>query len=1159
MGMFEDLAWPKLPAAMNVDPTAALAAVRSRSPTLPTFPNLKTPRISLAAATAATKDLFQQSAAASSAATTAAKDLFQLQSAAAKNLLEERSAAAKDLFQQSAAPLLASSPVQQLVHQPVFSSVPVTSIFSALESVTPASLNPGTVPIVENAHDDESITLDDVSSRNHSIFESAAPTTEPAASPSDSTSAPAPALPARVPPRIDTSVARFEPAENGDGPAPATSATAVVDASASPATVAVAPTQVGLAEDVSVNEPEELVPALDEPTHSVSPIEDRSAEILNEPVDVPTQVQPPVVEAPLQLDHVEVDVPDPNELALLHALAQVELAVAEAPVQQTDRADFDAPPLDEPTTSLLDDASLVEPITDDAILTSTQPDLEPVTPPAELDQGNRGSLVFEKPAFDDEGLTPVFDMAPAVAQLPTPVASPHSSLVDDKPATSRRVSQLSSSSSRRSSRASKTSSMILQGHHELVSTWVEKPDGTRVLQRRIVLHDSPTSAPATAPAIAPAAEPANDAEPSLAAPSPRSSMDLRRASTIMPNVINVMAATMPPTTFLSGYQSSMPYDTTISPFAPPMPRRGSSESTLTVTKAADAPKYPKDPKSIHALPAHRREACSPLAPEADLQSYRGLMNVAALTLVVSNLRLIIENFLSWGLLLTLPRNWVGTQDWVVGAVCIAFLGCVAAFSYSIEKTSATAGACFFVIESPMRRWALINLIAALVVPTCFVWFAVRDPVTGTAVMGLSVIVVLKLTSYHLVNAELRYFYNYGHNVPTYASKSDDDRAIYPRNITVANLVEFLSFPTLCYQPKYPRTDRVRVGAVIKYALETAAAIITMYTLVNQYMRPIVESTYAALTDPVTGDVHWTNASPVFLLERTLTLTLTTIYFWLAMFFGMFHAASNLQAELTRFADREFYLDWWNCSTIGAYWRLWNQPVHQWLKRHVYIPLVAGKWLPDPHHPPGALPDSPRGEIVGVSKQTAGLVCFFVSAVFHELLIAVPTKLVWMVGFGAMIVQVPLMAVSEKWDKKYRQWKPDGVNMLGNLLMWVTFCLIGHPTAVMLYYVYLKFGRVPDTPQDFLKACHLMLGFSRDGTADPQPAWGQRVANSMIPSLGKMRRDQNLGLKARSYTSVLFRDWCLGVEDTDMAHASARFIVSLNQAVSEIVAKGTVDV
>ncbi|KAJ3362358.1 hypothetical protein GGF32_006193 [Allomyces javanicus] len=825
-----------------------------------------------------TKDLFQQSAAASSAATSAAKDLLQLQLAAAKNLLEERSASAKDLFHQSAAPLLASSPDQQLVHQPVFSSVPITSIFSALESVTPARLIPGTVPIVENAHDDESITLDEVSSRTYSIFESAAPTTEPVCL-ADAVSVSVPVPPAAIP-EIDA-VAHDEPVENGDGPAPATSTT-----------VDDAPAHVGIAKGVSVHDPEESAPALDAPTRHVAPVEDRNAVILAAlvpEVDAPAlQAQPGVVEAPVQLDHVDVDVPVQPDLAVLDAPAQVKLSVvgapaqvelsvtdapvqaerfvADTPVQQADRADFDAPSPDDPTTTLLVDAPSVEPITDDVIPTRVQPDLEPITPPAEpVAQGDRNPLLL------------------------TPVASPRGSLVDDKPVTSRRVSQLSSFSSRRSSRASKTSSMILQGHHELASTWIEKPDGTRVLQRRIVLHDSPTYLPATAPAIAPAAEPANDAEPSLAAPSPRSSMDLRRASTIMPNVINVMATTMPPTTFPSG------------------------ESALTVTKAADSPKYPKDPKSIHALPAHRREACSLLAPEADLQSYRGLMDVA------------------------------------------------------------------------------------------------------------------------VVDAEL-----------------GADQPDYPRYITVANLVEFLSFPTLCYQPKYPRIDRVHVGKIIKYALQTAAAIV--------HMRPIVESTYAALTDPVTGDVHWTNASPVFLLERTLTLTPTIIYFWLTMFFGMFHAASNLQAELTRFADREFYLDWWNCSTIGAYWRLWNQPVHQWLKRHVYIPLVAGKWLPDPHHPPGALPDLPRGEIVGVSKQTAGLVCFFVSAVFHELLIAVPTKLVWMVGFGAMIrfgamiVQVPLMAVSEKWDKKYRQWKPDGVNMLGNLLMWITFCLIGHPTAVMLYYV-----------------------------------------------------------------------------------------------------------
>ena len=41
----------------------------------------------------------------------------------------------------------------------------------------------------------------------------------------------------------------------------------------------------------------------------------------------------------------------------------------------------------------------------------------------------------------------------------------------------------------------------------------------------------------------------------------------------------------------------------------------------------------------------------------------------------------------------------------------------------------------------------------------------------------------------------------------------------------------------------------------------------------------------------------------------------------------------------RFGDREFYKDWWNASTVGEYWRLWNMPVHKWLLRHIYYPAL----------------------------------------------------------------------------------------------------------------------------------------------------------------------------------------------------------------------------
>jgi sterol O-acyltransferase len=36
----------------------------------------------------------------------------------------------------------------------------------------------------------------------------------------------------------------------------------------------------------------------------------------------------------------------------------------------------------------------------------------------------------------------------------------------------------------------------------------------------------------------------------------------------------------------------------------------------------------------------------------------------------------------------------------------------------------------------------------------------------------------------------------------------------------------------------------------------------------------------------------------------------------------------------RFADRNFYDDWWNSSSFDQFARKWNKPVHEFLLRHV---------------------------------------------------------------------------------------------------------------------------------------------------------------------------------------------------------------------------------
>ena len=93
------------------------------------------------------------------------------------------------------------------------------------------------------------------------------------------------------------------------------------------------------------------------------------------------------------------------------------------------------------------------------------------------------------------------------------------------------------------------------------------------------------------------------------------------------------------------------------------------------------------------------------------------------------------------------------------------------------------------------------------------------------------------------------------------------------------------------------------------------------------------------------------------------------------------------AELSRFADRQFYEDFWNSTSQDEFARKWNRcvapllplfvqvltlssPVHLFLLRHVYT--------------------STRAEYK-LSKHGATFVTFLLSACVHELVMIVVTK------------------------------------------------------------------------------------------------------------------------------------------------------------------------
>lgn len=252
---------------------------------------------------------------------------------------------------------------------------------------------------------------------------------------------------------------------------------------------------------------------------------------------------------------------------------------------------------------------------------------------------------------------------------------------------------------------------------------------------------------------------------------------------------------------------------------------------------------------------------------------------------------------------------------------------------------------------------------------CYYWL--KSPlVTGLPCFWFTIL-LMKTISYVLVNSEMRKADWYGIKIPEI-----DQSQAYPNNITLQNLVYFILAPTLCYQASYPRSERFRIRFFVKRLLELCTLMGMMWFLAEQYSRPTLRNSLRPF-----DELNW-----FALLERLLKLSIPSLYIWLLIFYAFFHSYLNMWAEVLRFGDRQFYLPWWNASTIAQYWRLWNIPVYQFFKRHVYIPLRK------------AYPKSPW---------IANTAAFFISAIGHEVVVGVPTHIFQGWAFLGMISQIPL--------------------------------------------------------------------------------------------------------------------------------------------------------
>ncbi|CAD6585412.1 MAG: hypothetical protein ASARMPRED_002153 [Alectoria sarmentosa] len=228
---------------------------------------------------------------------------------------------------------------------------------------------------------------------------------------------------------------------------------------------------------------------------------------------------------------------------------------------------------------------------------------------------------------------------------------------------------------------------------------------------------------------------------------------------------------------------------------------------------------------------------------------------------------------------------------------------------------------------------------------------------------------------------------------------------YPNNLSMMNYVDYILCPTLCYELEYPRTSKINWMELFYKTLAVFGCIFLLTLISEEFIVPVLRDSAIRLE----GIDSWSDMG-LILGETISQLLFPFMMTFLICFLVIFEYVLGAFAEITCFADRHFYSDWWNSSDWFEFSREWNIPVHHFLRRHVY-----GASRPY------------------VSRNTATLITFLVSALGHELVMGCITKKLRGYGFAAQMSQLPIVAVQR--IKVVRSRK-----LLNNVLFWCSMIL-----------------------------------------------------------------------------------------------------------------------
>lgn len=129
---------------------------------------------------------------------------------------------------------------------------------------------------------------------------------------------------------------------------------------------------------------------------------------------------------------------------------------------------------------------------------------------------------------------------------------------------------------------------------------------------------------------------------------------------------------------------------------------------------------------------------------------------------------------------------------------------------------------------------------------------------------------------------------------------------YPQNLTIANYADYVLCPTLCYELEYPRTEKTQWADLFYKTLAVFGCIFLLTITSEEFIVPVLHESALRLE----GIDSWSEMG-LILAESISLLLFPFMVTFLLVFLVIFEYVLGAFAEITGFADRHFYSDWWN--------------------------------------------------------------------------------------------------------------------------------------------------------------------------------------------------------------------------------------------------------